>query len=67
MSDRTSRRRAVITGIGVVAPGGIGTKAFWTMLTAGATATRRISLFDAQGFRSRIAARVRLRRRSPRA
>jgi act minimal PKS ketosynthase (KS/KS alpha) len=48
--------RAVITGIGVVAPGGIGTKAFWAMLTAGATATRRISLFDAEGFRSRIAA-----------
>jgi minimal PKS ketosynthase (KS/KS alpha) len=51
-------RRAVITGIGVVAPGGIGAKAFWTMLTAGATATRRISLFDAEGFRSRIAAEV---------
>jgi minimal PKS ketosynthase (KS/KS alpha) len=49
-------RRAVITGIGVVAPGGIGAKAFWAMLTAGATATRRISLFDADGFRSRIAA-----------
>lgn len=51
-------RRAVITGIGVVAPGGIGAKAFWAMLTAGATATRRISLFDAEGFRSRIAAEV---------
>jgi minimal PKS ketosynthase (KS/KS alpha) len=51
-----SRRRAVITGIGVVAPGGIGAKAFWATLTAGATATRGISLFDAGGFRSRIAA-----------
>jgi act minimal PKS ketosynthase (KS/KS alpha) len=49
-------RRAAITGIGVVAPGGIGTKAFWAMITAGATATRRISLFDPDGFRSRIAA-----------
>ena len=34
-------RRAVITGIGVIAPGGTGTKAFWEMLTAGRTATRR--------------------------
>ncbi|HEX6345801.1 beta-ketoacyl-[acyl-carrier-protein] synthase family protein [Umezawaea sp.] len=49
-------RRAVITGIGVVAPGGIGTKAFWDMLMAGRTATRAISTFDATPFRSRIAA-----------
>jgi act minimal PKS ketosynthase (KS/KS alpha) len=46
----------VITGIGVVAPGGIGVKAFWDLLTSGRTATRPISLFDASGFRSRIAA-----------
>ncbi|GAA3083826.1 beta-ketoacyl-[acyl-carrier-protein] synthase family protein [Streptosporangium carneum] len=49
-------RRVVITGIGVTAPGGIGTKAFWELLTAGRTATRTITLFDASGFRSRVAA-----------
>ncbi|MFJ5712526.1 MULTISPECIES: beta-ketoacyl synthase [unclassified Streptomyces] len=49
-------RRVVITGIGVVAPGAVGTKAFWEQLTAGRTATRAISLFDASPFRSRIAA-----------
>jgi len=49
-------RTAVITGIGVVAPGGLGTKAFWELLTDGRTATRPISLFDASAFRSRIAA-----------
>jgi minimal PKS ketosynthase (KS/KS alpha) len=49
-------RPVVITGIGVVAPGGIGVKAFWDLLTSGRTATRAISLFDATGFRSRLAA-----------
>ncbi|MGC9668388.1 beta-ketoacyl-[acyl-carrier-protein] synthase family protein [Planosporangium sp. 12N6] len=49
-------RRVAVTGVGVVAPGGIGTKAFWELLTEGRTATRRISLFDPAQFRSRIAA-----------
>jgi len=48
--------RAVITGIGVVAPGGIGREAFWDLLAAGRTATRTITLFDPADFRSRIAA-----------
>ncbi|MEU8268995.1 beta-ketoacyl-[acyl-carrier-protein] synthase family protein [Sphaerisporangium sp. NPDC049002] len=56
-SSRTRHdRRVVITGIGVTAPGGIGVKSFWDLLTAGRTATRAITLFDATGFRSRIAA-----------
>ncbi|MDA3647666.1 beta-ketoacyl-[acyl-carrier-protein] synthase family protein [Saccharopolyspora indica] len=49
-------RSAVVTGIGVVAPGGASREAFWELLTAGRTATRTISLFDAAEFRSRIAA-----------
>ncbi|MFJ9520138.1 beta-ketoacyl-[acyl-carrier-protein] synthase family protein [Kitasatospora sp. NPDC101801] len=49
-------RRVVITGIGTVAPGGTGTKAFWELITSGRTATRPISLFDASAFRSRVAA-----------
>lgn len=49
-------RRVVITGIGVVAPQGIGQKAFWDLLSNGRTATRSISSFDASRFRSRIAA-----------
>jgi act minimal PKS ketosynthase (KS/KS alpha) len=49
-------RRTVITGIGVLAPGGDGNKAFWDLLTAGRTATRRISAFDPAGFRSQVAA-----------
>ncbi|GAA2150016.1 beta-ketoacyl-[acyl-carrier-protein] synthase family protein [Actinomadura napierensis] len=49
-------RRVVLTGIGVVAPGGTGRRAFWELLTEGRTATRRITLFDPEQFRSQIAA-----------
>ena len=49
-------RRAAVTGMGVVAPGGIGQAAFWDLMTSGRTATRRISLFDATEFRCRLAA-----------
>src|SRR3989440_1486237 len=49
-------RRVVITGIGTIAPGGLGTKAFWELLTSGRTATRRISFFDPSPFRSQVAA-----------
>jgi minimal PKS ketosynthase (KS/KS alpha) len=49
-------RRVVVTGIGVVAPGGIGREAFWTTLVEGRTATRRITFFDPSPFRSQLAA-----------
>ncbi|MCM3886725.1 beta-ketoacyl-[acyl-carrier-protein] synthase family protein [Frankia sp. R82] len=49
-------RQVAITGIGVVAPGGVGRKEFWTLLTDGRTATRRLSLFDPTQFRSQVAA-----------
>ena len=52
------RRRVVITGIGVLAPGGVGVKDFWSLLSEGRTATRAISFFDASSFRSRVAAEV---------
>ncbi|OLE29761.1 MAG: beta-ACP synthase [Actinobacteria bacterium 13_1_20CM_3_71_11] len=49
-------RRVVVTGVGVVAPGGIGTKAFWELLTDGRSATRRMTLLDPAPFRSQMAA-----------
>ncbi|MGY1682538.1 beta-ketoacyl-[acyl-carrier-protein] synthase family protein [Geodermatophilus sp. SYSU D01176] len=52
------RRRVVVTGIGVVAPGSMGREGFWDMITAGRTATRRITFFDASRFRSQVAAEV---------
>ncbi|OKJ01385.1 beta-ACP synthase [Streptomyces sp. TSRI0261] len=39
-----------------MAPGGAGRDAYWELLAAGRTATRPITLFDASGFRSRVAA-----------
>jgi len=51
-------RRAVITGVGAVAPGGIGKKAYWDLLAAGRSATRAITHFDASPYRSRMAAEV---------
>lgn len=52
------RRRVVITGMGVLAPGGVGVKEFWDLLSHGRTATRRISSFDPSPFRSHCAGEV---------
>jgi minimal PKS ketosynthase (KS/KS alpha) len=49
-------RRTVVTGIGVVAPGGVTRDQFWATITEGRTATRRITFFDPSPFRSQIAA-----------
>ncbi|MEU7799838.1 beta-ketoacyl-[acyl-carrier-protein] synthase family protein [Micromonospora arborensis] len=51
-------RRVVITGLGVVAPGGSNVKEYWELLTAGRSAIRRISLYDPSPFRSRVAAEI---------
>jgi act minimal PKS ketosynthase (KS/KS alpha) len=53
-----STRRVVITGVGVLAPGGIGVKNFWSLLSEGRTATRRVSFFDPTPFRSQVAAEI---------
>ncbi|MEU9479917.1 beta-ketoacyl-[acyl-carrier-protein] synthase family protein [Streptomyces sp. NPDC048191] len=51
-------RRVAITGMGVRAPGGLGKDSFWTLLSEGRTATRRISFFDPSPYRSQVAAEV---------
>ncbi|WP_405872249.1 MULTISPECIES: beta-ketoacyl-[acyl-carrier-protein] synthase family protein [unclassified Streptomyces] len=53
-----SGRRVVITGIEVLAPGGVGKDHFWDLLSDGRTATRGITFFDPSPFRSQVAAEM---------
>ena len=53
------KRRIVITGIGVVAPNGIGKEEFWSSLAAGNPAIGSIRAFDAEEFEVKISAEVR--------
>ncbi|MBV9007566.1 MAG: beta-ketoacyl-[acyl-carrier-protein] synthase family protein [Verrucomicrobia bacterium] len=52
------RNRVVITGMGVVAPNGIGLEAFWDSLLNCRSGIGPITLFDASNFKSRIAGEV---------
>jgi len=52
------KRRVVITGMGVVAPNGIGIEAFWDSLIHGRSGVRRITRFDASSYPSQIAGEV---------
>lgn len=52
------RRRVVITGLGVVAPNGVGKRAFWESSLKGAPCVRRITRFDARGYSCRVAGEV---------
>jgi len=52
------RNRVVITGIGILAPNGIGLEAFWESLLAGRSGIGPITLFDANGYKSRIAGEI---------
>ena len=52
------RNRVVVTGMGVLAPNGIGLEAFWESLLAGRSGIGPITLFDASNFKSRIAGEV---------
>jgi beta-ketoacyl-acyl-carrier-protein synthase II len=53
-----NNRRVVITGMGVVAPNGIGIDNFWDSLVHGQSAVRRITQFDASSYPCQVAAEV---------
>jgi len=50
--------RVVVTGIGLVTPVGLDKKSTWTSLMEGKSGIDDISLFDPEGFETRIAAEV---------
>src|SRR5438067_13638861 len=52
------RNRVVITGMGVLAPNGIGLAAFWDSLLNGPSGIGPITLFDASNLKSQIAGEV---------
>jgi len=51
-------RRAVITGIGVVAPNGVGTETYWSATRNGKNAVRRITSFDPSPYPTQLAGEV---------
>ena len=50
--------RVLVTGLGVVSPYGCGRRVFWDGLAGGRCAIGPLSLFETEGFRSRIGAEV---------
>lgn len=53
-----SKRRVVVTGLGVVSPVGIGVKTAWDNILAGKSGITQITKFDASAFSSTIAGEV---------
>ncbi|MES2182474.1 MAG: beta-ketoacyl-ACP synthase II [Pseudomonadota bacterium] len=53
-----SKRRVVVTGLGVVSPVGIGVKAAWGNIIAGKSGITQITKFDTSAFASTIAGEV---------
>jgi len=53
-----SKRRAVVTGLGIVSPVGIGVPEAWASIMAGKSGITRISRFDPSAFSSQIAGEV---------
>jgi 3-oxoacyl-[acyl-carrier-protein] synthase II len=52
------RCRVVVTGVGAIAPNGVGKDAFWDGLIGGHSGINRITRFDASAFPCRIAGEV---------
>ncbi|WP_437286185.1 beta-ketoacyl-[acyl-carrier-protein] synthase family protein [Sorangium sp. So ce406] len=57
-AQKGKRRRAVVTGLGIIAPNGIGIKRFWTGAMSGRSGVHGIERFPVDGFKSKIAGQV---------
>jgi 3-oxoacyl-[acyl-carrier-protein] synthase II len=58
MTDRTSRRRVVVTGVGAISPVGLDAETTWANLLAGVSGIGPITRFDATDFETRFAGEV---------
>jgi len=52
------KKRVVITGLGIVAPSGIGLDKFWRNISGGISCVKKVTNFDVSQFVSQIAAQV---------
>jgi len=52
------KKRVVVTGLGVVAPNGIGKEQFWAAIKSGKTGISRISSFDVSNYPIKIAGEI---------
>lgn len=57
-SNLIKKKRVVITGIGVVAPNGIGKEEFWNNCFAGVSGIKPITLFDTSKYRCHFAGEI---------
>ncbi|GHH51188.1 ketosynthase chain-length factor [Streptomyces candidus] len=51
-------RTAVVTGLGVTAPNGLGTESYWKATLAGESGLGPVTRFDASGYPSRVAGEI---------
>ncbi len=59
VQGKESNARVAVTGLGVVAPIGVGVEDYWRAVVAGASGTRRVDRFNPAGLPSQMAAAVR--------
>jgi len=57
-TSAAERRRVVVTGLGIVAPSGVGTDAMWNAVRRGVAAAQAVTRFDVSEYPVRIAAEV---------
>ena len=58
LQEVNDRKRVVVTGLGVIAPNGIGKELFWKNTMNGKSGVREIDRFPLNGFNARIAGLV---------
>ncbi len=58
MSKRRKNKRIVVTGLGVIAPNGIGKEQFWLALKEGRSGIKPISRFDTSEYKCKLAGEI---------